>query len=340
MIFKKLYYKKNAIKKLQVYKKFKDQKKIIYLLSPEHGNLGDQAIAIAIKKMLEDKYKDNMVFEFSLEEYTYLKKSISKNIGIKDPIYLHGGGNLGNLYINEEIQRRDVIKRFPENKITIMPQSISFTNDERGIREMEITKKIYNNHKNLNIICREEKSFKTAETLFQKNNLFFSPDSVLYLSDYYKKNTKRDGVLFALRRDKEKVVDDLKIVKIKKILMNLNEEATNQDTIIDKKININNRINEFDNILNSFSKSKLVVTDRFHGAIFSYITNTPCIVFKSLDHKISEGIKWFSNVEFIHYAENNENFEELVNYMLSMEVKGNNEVLKKELISTMKKLDT
>ena len=34
-------------------------------------------------------------------------------------------------------------------------------------------------------------------------------------------------------------------------------------------------------------KSRLVITDRYHGTIFAIITNTPVIVFKSYDTKIS-----------------------------------------------------
>ena len=37
-----------------------------------------------------------------------------------------------------------------------------------------------------------------------------------------------------------------------------------------------------------FAKSKVVVTDRLHGLIFSLMTNTPCIVISSYNQKLKE----------------------------------------------------
>ncbi|OME02883.1 polysaccharide pyruvyl transferase family protein, partial [Paenibacillus odorifer] len=265
--------------KINKLKKVKNNEKIIYLLSPEHGNMGDQAIAIAIKKYLQENFNDKVILEFSYLEYT------------------------GNLYINEENLRRDVINRFQKNKIIIMPQSISFTKDNNGAHELEKTKKIYSEHDNLNIICRENKSFKTAQEIFPKNQLLLAPDSVMYLEDYYMQTLKnRSGILLALRSDKEKVIDDNLIKKIKDAINDTDEKIIYRDTIISKKVNEKNRVSEFNKMLDSFASSKLVITDRFHGVIFSVITKTPCIVFKSLDHKISEGIKWFDNMEYVHYS--------------------------------------
>lgn len=310
--------RRRALKKIEAFRNYKNEKKILYLLSPEHGNLGDQAIAIAIRKYLEDTYKEKTIIEFSYKEYTYIKDIISSITNNDDVIFLHGGGNLGNLYINEEILRRDVIGRFINNMIVVMPQSISFTDDENGKYEMEQTKKIYNNHNNLYIVCREKKSYEKAQGLFENNNLIYSPDSVLYLSDYYKESLDRKNVLFALRSDKEKVIDDSRIRRIKDIIRKEGLNIVYRDTIIKRNVTVRRRIFEFNKILRSFGSSKLVITDRFHGVIFSYITRTPCIVFKSLDHKISEGIKWFENVNYIYYAEDaDENLEFLIKKFLN-----------------------
>lgn len=53
-------------------------------------------------------------------------------------------------------------------------------------------------------------------------------------------------------------------------------------------------------------KAKLVITDRYHGLIFSVITHTPVIVFKSFDTKISSGVKWFKDLEWVHYVDSND----------------------------------
>lgn len=42
------------------------------------------------------------------------------------------------------------------------------------------------------------------------------------------------------------------------------------------------------------ASAKLIITDRYHGLIFSQITSTPVIVIRSNDHKLSSGVNWFS----------------------------------------------
>ncbi|MFB8735822.1 polysaccharide pyruvyl transferase family protein [Bacillus sp. SL00103] len=40
----------------------------------------------------------------------------------------------------------------------------------------------------------------------------------------------------------------------------------------------------------SYVKAQVVVTDRLHGMIFCAITKTPCVVLRSFDHKVMEGV--------------------------------------------------
>ena len=51
-------------------------------------------------------------------------------------------------------------------------------------------------------------------------------------------------------------------------------------------------------ILQQFAKYQVVITDRYHGTIFSQIVNTPVIVISSTDHKLSSGVKWFPQEKF------------------------------------------
>ncbi|WP_082026255.1 polysaccharide pyruvyl transferase family protein [Prevotella pectinovora] len=44
-------------------------------------------------------------------------------------------------------------------------------------------------------------------------------------------------------------------------------------------------------ILQQFAKYQVVITDRYHGTIFSQIVNTPVIVISSTDHKLRSGVK-------------------------------------------------
>jgi len=293
---------------------YKNKSKIIFLSTPEHGNLGDHAITIAINKILADKYPDKKILEFSFNKYNERKIDIQKVINNRDIIYLVGGGNFGNLYPWEENQRRDIIKGFPNNKIVIMPQSLSFSKDEEGERELKISKSTAANHKNLTIIARDEKSYAFAKKEYNKNNILMAPDSVLYLEDYYLEKMKQDrkNVIFTIRKDKEKVLSNQKIKEIQNILTKHNIKFTIDDTTVNYRVDKKTRDLEVENILRKISGARLNITDRFHGVIFSVITNTPVIVFKSLDHKIEEGIKWFKHLDYVHYVTEEDSIEEII----------------------------
>ena len=120
-------------------------------------------------------------------------------------------------------------------------------------------------------------------------------------------NVKRKGVCFFLRKDIEKVVKDDSIYKIKgflnknKISYILSDTANNNLYRIDKT-----RKKIIYSRWKYAQSSRLVITDRYHGVIFAVITHTPVIVFKSFDTKISSGVKWFEDLEWVHYVDSND----------------------------------
>lgn len=195
-----------------------------------------------------------------------------------------------------------------------MPQSITLSNDYIGKMELEKSKKIYNTHKKLSIIARDKKSYNYAKDIFDNNDIYLAPDSVIYLENYYEKfkKLKRENIIFTFRKDKEKILSSSKINEIKEILNKKRIKYLEEDTIVDYNIQKNQRETEVENILYKISKSKLNITDRFHGVIFSVITNTPVIALKSLDHKIKEGMKWFDFLDWVHYVTEDDDLEKII----------------------------
>lgn len=297
---------------------YKDKPKIYYLQSPEHKNIGDHAIAYASKKLLKDVYKDKVILEYTYNDLLNIGDLIEKFITKDDIIFLPGGGNMGDMYLNEEFVRRQIIKKYSDNKIVIFPESITFTN----YNELELSKNIYNSHNNFTIFARDEKSYKFAKEHFYNNKVILMPDIVVYLKNRLDNSLltkqKRDGIILIFRNDKEKILDDNLINTIKNKFSNLTE----YDTYYDVDINKESREKYIYKTLNKISSHKLCITDRFHGLIFSYITNTPCVVFDSLDHKIKYGAKWFENVDWLLYIDDYNNFdkiEQFINKYLSNE---------------------
>ena len=317
---------------------YKDKAKIFYLDTPEHGNIGDQAIAYSSICLLQDLYPEHKIIEFTYDDWLSAKPYIIEYISDNDVIFLVGGGNMGDLWINEEEVRRSIIKSFPNNKIVSMAQSITFNNKQ----ETEISTDIYAGHSNFSIVARDQKSFETIKTIFPSNKLGISPDSALYLEEYYTefyKDSQKDGVLFILRSDKEKARSDKKITEIQKSLKENSISYKTTDTVIPKMVEIIERKEELENILSLIATSKLVITDRYHGLIFSVITGTPCLVFKSLDHKISEGVKWFTHLDWVHYVDEDSDINPFIDKYLIQEYTVNHpKTFKKEIFSFYKNL--
>jgi pyruvyl transferase EpsI len=70
--------------------------------------------------------------------------------------------------------------------------------------------------------------------------------------------------------------------------------------------------------LELFQNHDIVVTDRYHGLIFSVICRKPTIVIRTVDHKLTSALHWFKDVSFIRYASDLNQIKELINDVTSV----------------------
>ena len=104
-----------------------------------------------------------------------------------------------------------------------------------------------------------------------------------------------------IAQDIEKILSDDIINKIKFYLNKHDIQYNISDTTVPYEVKEKQREKEVFSRLIMARKVRLVITDRYHGLIFSVITHTPVIVFKSFDTKISSGVKWFKDLEWVYY---------------------------------------
>ncbi len=271
----------------------KNCKYVYFLDTPEYGNLGDQAIAYAMMKFMNDFFPEYVQVEVQENQIYYNIKKLKKLIKPDDIICLTGGGNMGVLYQRYEAIRRMIIKNFPNNKIIIFPQTIDYGKTRYGSREFKNAKKIYNNHKNLTLMAREEKSYKIMKDNFDKCNVFLCPDIVLYLNYFDLCKKKNNSVGICLRDDKERVVSGVDLEKINKLNCKVNKTSTTASDV--GEINVKNRKKVIENKLLEIAKNKFFITDRLHGMIFAFITNTNCIALPNSNGKVEGVYKWIKN---------------------------------------------
>ncbi|MFC4739517.1 polysaccharide pyruvyl transferase family protein [Flavobacterium ponti] len=277
-------------------------KKAFVFLAADYGNLGDVAITYAQTQFLKNSLQGYEVIDVPISKTLEGISMIKKTIKNSDIVTTVGGGNFGDLYDQIEFYRQLVVESFPNNKVVSFPQTMDFSNSEKGKKALMQAKKCYSKHKNMIFIAREQMSFNMMQDNFTNNTIILTPDIVMSLNKM-KPELERKGVVLCLRDDDEKLLKPNEKAKLLELVDENFEVKSNYDTHINKNnLSIEERIDELDKIWTAFKKAELVITDRLHGMIFCYITKTPCLVFQNNNHKVKGSYQWIkdkSNIKLI-----------------------------------------
>lgn len=295
-------------------------KKLYYLIgTPAHSNIGDAAISYAEKLFLK-KNKIN-IKEVPLCNYKQIKKKITKQLKkSKDSqIYLQGGGNMGSLWPNEELFRREVLLDFQNYKKIIFPQTFWYSDDATGISEKNKSIRFYNDNK-LKIFARDKVSLLLMKNLYPKANILLCPDIVLTTckKDYKLPSFKRSYIMFCFRKDKEKDISDKFLGILENYFIQNKQDIVFSDMLHKENIMPNKSYKIIKNKMEEFSKAKLVLTDRLHAMIFAAITETPCLVFSNGYHKVKATYEWLKHLDYIEYANTTQEALYKSKYLLSL----------------------
>ena len=276
------------------------QKKAFLFLAADYGNLGDVAITYAQTKFLEDQ--GYQVIEIPISQTAEGIWWVKKHIQSNDIVTLIGGGNMGDLYEQIDTLRQLVIEQFPAHKIISFPQTFDFSESQHGQKWLSKARKTYQGHNRLTLTAREQVSFELMKKNFSRNNVIKTPDIVLTLKDVIP-SLPRQGAVVCLRDDKEKSIDNITSQKITDGLKQyFDQNISYRDTHINESnLSIGARKKALNDIWITFGQAKIVVTDRLHGMIFAYITQTPCIVFTNNNHKIKGTYQWIKDCGYIKF---------------------------------------
>lgn len=303
----KIYYKKNLVNPINEYKK-STKNPIFLIFTPEHANLGDHAIAYAesilLKKARIKYYEITGEKLYELEQYGYL--SILNHA----TILINGGGNLGILWPLIEKMNRAVITQNPDSKIYVFPNSIFYGNDDYGRKEFELSKKIYNNHKNLHLCARERISYDIMKDAYKSVELV--PDMVFTLNESHD-TLERDGCLWCMRNDVERTLTDEQEGKLKQQLVDIyGDNIKESNTVLSYDVSVEKREEELKRKFNEFKSAKLIVTDRLHGMVFAAITGTNCIVINSKSPKMKGCYDWIKDLDYVAFIDDVENIDKII----------------------------
>lgn len=295
------------------------EKRVYYIGIPAHNNLGDLAQGVCIRRWLKKNYADRRVVEIETNALVntrfsalkYLKKVFSDDV-----IVFQSGYTTTDLGGHADEMHCAIIKNFPQAKILMMPQTIFFQNEERKKNT------VYNSAENMLFLARDRVSFGMAKEMFPDLPICLYPDIVTTLIGQYKYENERNGILFCCRDDSEKYYDDEKIAEL---IKRCEKFAKVDKTDTTKKISHSEIVKNAEAYIMSeierYSTYKLLITDRYHGTIFSLVAGTPVIIIKSTDHKVVTGAEWFRGVydDYVYLADSLEDAFEIAERLYNEE---------------------
>ncbi len=164
--------------------------KCAFIGFPNQRNAGDSALWVGGLRLL-DSIGVKVV-------YTCCHRSYSPHDLVgrlpEGPIVISGGGNLGDMYMDEENLRRAVLRDFPSRRIVQLPQTVHF----RSLDEAMRIAPLYAGHSSLRLMVRENESRKWLKRRWSLPSIL-APDAALGLNGI-KKSCSPDTYVFCLLR--------------------------------------------------------------------------------------------------------------------------------------------
>ncbi|MBP9024081.1 MAG: polysaccharide pyruvyl transferase family protein [Spirochaetes bacterium] len=209
-----------------------------------------------------------------------------------------------------EAMRKIIINYFPAIRIVLLPQTIFYK--EKKYAEWAIG--VYKDRKNVLLLTRDRVSYEIAKSLFGSTQIVLYPDIVTTLIGKMTFTNIRNGILFCVRDDWERLytkkdMNDL----IQKLSTFSYTERTDMTIKIQNTLDRKSIEKLVIATIEKYSRYRVVITDRFHGTIFALAANTPVIVLKTTDHKVTIGAEWFQPymTGYIYVADNLSDAEKL-----------------------------
>lgn len=273
-----------------------DTLRIYYLGVTEHPNLGDLAQYFCIGLWLRKNYPNAEVIEFPsrvVVEPRFNFISRFRNIvNDRDLIVFQSGYTTQDLGGNHDLMHRIIIQNFPNHKIVFMPQTVYFQFAENR----EESARLYNLGQRTLFLARDRISFETAKQMFPDLSVRLFPDIVtsLIAEGLQAPPVCENKIMICCRNDGEKFYSTEQISQLRETLNVIAPTEIRDTTIPISARTIKKNLDRWIwKTIEEFARYRVVITDRYHGTIFSVIAGTPVIVLKTTDHKVITGAEWF-----------------------------------------------
>jgi pyruvyl transferase EpsO len=227
-------------------------------------------------------------------------------------IFIHGGGNFGDIWPEHQGFRERVLERFPGRRIVQFPQSIHYSSPER----LEKSARIIGRHKDFHLLVRDQESKDFAEKHFQCH-VRLCPDMAFGIGAV-KAASPEFPVLAMLRTDLEKAGEnDLSAIRDIPVEDWITESA--RSVRMSKRLGSASAViafkpeekalrtldaaarNRFRRGIRQISRARALVTDRLHVHICSLLIGRPHAVLDNSYGKVRRFMAAFSGSTDLSY---------------------------------------
>jgi len=227
-------------------------------------------------------------------------------------IFIHGGGNFGDIWVAHQNFRERVLERFPKRQIIQFPQSIHYKSQKR----VEDSARIIGRHKNFLLLVRDEESKQFAEKHFGCQ-VRLCPDMAFCIGAL-PPAVSEFPVLAMLRADREKagnadlsaypdvpnedwITESARSVSVSKVVGTASAILSFKPAEARlRKLDAAAR-NRFRRGIRQISRGRAIVTDRLHVHICALLLGRPHAVLDNSYGKIRRFMAAFSGGTELSY---------------------------------------
>jgi exopolysaccharide biosynthesis predicted pyruvyltransferase EpsI len=168
---------------------------VALLDAPNQRNVGDTLIWLGERAYLKE-LKASVVYVADMHGYSeHLLRRMLPADGV---ILLHGGGNLGDIWLGHQEHREAIVRDFPDRQIVQLPQSVWFGSDSRA----QTANALLGAHPNLTILVRDGESALRASQQLPDVTSRYCWDMALGWTPKQPR-ARKESLLVIARADKE-----------------------------------------------------------------------------------------------------------------------------------------
>lgn len=171
-----------------------DQRTCALVDFPDHSNVGDSAIWLGATSWLSDA---GVRIGYRCDPGTYNPDHLEHFVPT-GPIFINGGGNLGDVWRRHQRLREAVIKDFRDRPIVQLPQTVHFQRPEN----LAVARQLFDAHPNLTLLVRDRLSLNLVRSEFRARTAL-CPDMAFYIGRIDRVIPPDVDILWLRREDRE-----------------------------------------------------------------------------------------------------------------------------------------